>query len=47
MTLLKSGNIPIEEIPSFCGYGSVAFFKTIFRRQTGLTMREWRKKARR
>jgi len=43
MTLLKSGNIPIEEIPSFCGYDSVAFFKTIFRRETGLTMREWRK----
>ena len=43
MTLLKSGNIPIEEIPSFCGYDSVAFFKTIFHRETGLTMREWRK----
>ena len=44
MTLLKSGNIPIEEIPSFCGYDSVAFFKTIFHRETGMTMREWRKR---
>ena len=43
MTLLKSGNIPIEEIPSFCGYDSVAFFKTIFHRETGTTMRDWRK----
>ena len=42
MTLLKNNNIPIEEIPSFCGYDSAAFFKTIFRRETGMTMREWR-----
>ena len=45
MTLLKSGNIPIEEIPSFCGYDSVVFFKTIFHRETGMTMREWRKRG--
>lgn len=44
MALLKSGSIPIEEIPAFCGYGSAAFFKTVFRRETGMTMREWRKK---
>ena len=44
MTLLRSGNIPIEEIPSFCGYDSAAFFKTIFHRETGMTMREWRKR---
>ena len=43
MTLLKNGNIPIEEIPSFCGYDSVSFFKTIFHRETGTTMRDWRK----
>ena len=42
MTLLKSDRIPIEEIPSFCGYDSPAFFKTIFRRNTGRTMREYR-----
>lgn len=45
MTLLKSGNLPIEEIPSFCGYDSAAFFKTIFRRETGMSMREWRRQA--
>lgn len=44
MSLLRSGDIPIEEIPSFCGYDSVAFFKTIFHRETGMTMREWRKR---
>ena len=43
MTLLKGGNIQIEEIPSFCGYDSAAFFKTIFHRETGMTMREWRR----
>ena len=43
MMLLKSGNIPIEQIPSFCGYDSAAFFKTIFHRDTGMTMREWRR----
>ena len=43
MLLLKDNKIPIEEIPSFCGYDSAAFFKTIFRRNTGRTMREYRK----
>ena len=43
MSLLKDNKIPIEEIPSFCGYDSAAFFKTIFRRNTGRTMREYRK----
>lgn len=42
MSLLKGDNIPIEEIPAFCGYDSAAFFKTIFRRETGLAMRTWR-----
>ena len=42
MSLLKNGKIPIEEIPAFCGYDSTAFFKTIFRRETGMTMRSYR-----
>ena len=42
MSLLMTDKIPIEEIPSFCGYDSAAFFKTVFRRETGMTMREWR-----
>ena len=45
MTLIRNDKIPIEEIPSFCGYDSVSFFKTIFHRETGMTMREWRRKA--
>lgn len=44
MSLLRNDKIPIEEIHSFCGYGSTAFFKTIFHRETGMTMREWRKR---
>ena len=40
--LLKNGNMAIDDIPSFCGYDSTAFFKTVFRRETGMTMREWR-----
>lgn len=44
MSLLKGGGIPIEQIPSFCGYDSISFFKTIFHRETGMTMREWRKR---
>ena len=43
MTLLKSSSIPLEAIPSFCGYDSNAFFKTLFRRETGMTMGEWRR----
>ena len=41
--LLKSGNMAIDAIPSFCGYDSTAFFKTVFRRETGMSMREWRR----
>ena len=46
MSLLKSDKIPIEEIPSFCGYDSAAFFKTLFRRETGMTMRTYRNQNR-
>jgi len=46
MSLLESGNVAIEDIPAFCGYDSPAFFKTIFKRETGMTMREWRKSHR-
>ena len=44
--LLKNGSMAIDDIPSFCGYDSTAFFKTVFRRETGMTMREWRNKNR-
>ena len=43
--LLKNGNMAIDNIPSFCGYDSTAFFKTVFRRETGMSMREWRRQC--
>ena len=43
--LLRNKSVPIDAIPSQCGYAaSPAYLKTYFRRQTGLTMREWRAK---
>ncbi|MBR3922660.1 MAG: helix-turn-helix transcriptional regulator, partial [Kiritimatiellae bacterium] len=43
--LLKNRAIPIDAIPFQCGYGaSPAFLKTYFKKQTGMTMREWRNK---
>ena len=45
--LLKNRAIPIDAIPFQCGYGaSPAFLKTYFKKQTGMTMREWRNKNR-
>ena len=46
VSLLKDGRIPTKEIPSLCGYGSAAFFHTIFRRETGMSMREFRMQGR-
>lgn len=43
-TLLRNEAIPIDAIPYQCGYdASPAYLKTLFKRQTGLTMREWRR----
>ena len=33
--------MPIDEIPYVCGYDSLAYFKSLFRRKTGLSMRAW------
>ena len=44
--LLKNRAIPIDAIPFQCGYGaSPAFLKTYFKKQTGMTMREWRRNS--
>ena len=43
LALLRRGSFPIDAIPGACGYASVAFFKSLFKRRTGMTMREWRK----
>ena len=43
--LLKSTNCAIYEIVSACGYTSESFFKKHFRARTGMTMKEFRKRA--
>ena len=43
--LLYNKAIPIDAIPFQSGYAaSPAYLKTYFKKQTGMTMREWRKK---
>ena len=41
--LLRNPRQRISPIPSLCGYMSEPFFKCLFKKETGLTMREWRK----
>lgn len=40
--LLRDPRQAIGPIPNLCGYASVPFFKRLFKKTTGLTMREWR-----
>jgi len=42
-SLLRNRNQAISAIANLCGYESEPFFKKMFKRETGLTMREWRK----
>jgi len=42
-TLLKNPHQSIASVASLCGYTSEPFFKRLFKKRTGLTMREWRK----
>lgn len=44
LALLRNRNQAISAIANLCGYNSEPFFKKIFKRETGLTMREWRKR---
>ncbi|MBQ0032693.1 MAG: substrate-binding domain-containing protein [bacterium] len=41
--LLRNPQQKIDSIPTLCGYASEPFFKRLFKKKTGLTMREWRK----
>jgi len=41
--LMRNPRQSISAIPSLCGYRSDSFFKCLFKRETGLSMREWRK----
>ena len=43
LDLLRNPTLPIEDIPSLCGYESTAYFKMFFHRTVGLSMRDWRK----
>lgn len=45
-SLLENTDYPIDEIPAMCGYHSLPHFKVYFREQTGMTMRNWRKRHR-
>lgn len=42
--LLRNPRQAIDPIANLCGYASAPFFKKMFKRTTGLTMREWRKR---
>lgn len=41
-SLLTSTRMPIDSIPPMCGYNSAPQMKTLFKKTTGMTMREWR-----
>lgn len=43
LSLLRSPFILLDSIPHQCGYDSLSHFKSFFRKQTGMTMRAWRK----
>ncbi|MBQ6246466.1 MAG: substrate-binding domain-containing protein [Kiritimatiellae bacterium] len=42
MSLLRQGDIPIDEIPERCGYVRGPYLGMLFKRTTGRTMRQWR-----
>ena len=41
-TLLSQTDTPIGAIADFCGFRSAIALKWIFRKRTGMSMREWR-----
>ena len=43
--LLRDATIPIGRIAEMCGWQSDSFLKRLFKERTGMTPREWRKKA--
>ena len=42
--LLRRPNYPISLVAGECGWQTDAYLKRLFKRTTGLTMREWRKR---
>ena len=45
-TLLASTDTPIGAIADFCGFGSDVELRHVFRAQTKMSLREWRKRNR-
>lgn len=45
MSLLKRSDVPIEEIPERCGYQRGTHLGFLFKRATGMSMRQWRSQA--
>ena len=43
LSLLRKPNQAIAPIANLCGYASEPFFKRLFKKKTGMTMREWRR----
>jgi transcriptional regulator GlxA family with amidase domain len=43
-TLLRDPEMPIGAIASFCGWRSDIALRWLFRRRTGMSMRQWRQK---
>ena len=43
--LLSENTMSIARITSLCGFPDENYAKRLFRKQTGLTMRDWRKQA--
>ena len=44
--LLRNTDKPVFLVVAECGYGSESFFKRLFSARTGMSMREWRRRAR-
>ena len=42
--LLETTHAKVSLVPAMCGYGSNPFFMTLFRKSTGLTMSEWKRR---
>ena len=43
--LLRDTDMRISEIAARCGYRDANYLKNLFRKRTGMSMREWRRKA--
>ncbi|MBR1608483.1 MAG: helix-turn-helix transcriptional regulator [Kiritimatiellae bacterium] len=44
-SLLRHGDVPIDDIPLRLGYDRGSYLGILFKRATGTTMRAWRKNA--